>query len=101
MSAGAITSLGGRLAEARILGIRNLLEPRFMHLRLRGQNQLLEERVADRTRALEESRVEVLDRLSLAAEFRDDATGQHTHRVGRISALLAGAVGMEPAQADL
>ena len=84
-----------------LLRIRNLLEPRFMHLRLRGQNALLEDRVAERTRALEESRVEVLDRLSRAAEFRDDATGQHTRRVGRISALLAGAVGMEPEEADL
>jgi putative two-component system response regulator len=84
-----------------LLRIRNLLEPRFMHLRLREQNELLEDRVMERTRALEESRIEVLDRLSRAAEFRDDATGQHTRRVGRISALLAGAVGMEPEEADL
>ena len=43
----------------------------------------------ERTRDLERARIEILERLSLAAEFRDDNTGQHTQRVGRVSALLA------------
>jgi putative two-component system response regulator len=73
-----------------LLRIRNLLETRFLHRRLQGQNQLLEDKVLERTRELEETRIEVLDRLGLAAEYRDDATGRHTQRVGRTSATLAG-----------
>ena len=31
----------------------------------------------------------ILDRLALAAEFRDDNTGHHTERVGQMAALIA------------
>jgi len=72
-----------------LLRIRNLLETRFLYAQLQNQNLLLEERVRARTSELEEARIEILERLALAAEFRDDATGQHTHRVGRMSAMLA------------
>jgi putative two-component system response regulator len=88
-------------ADEILLRIRNLLEPRFMHLRLREQNLHLEDRVADRTRELDAARIEVLERLARAAEFRDDATGQHTRRVGVVSEMLARAVGMEPGEAEL
>ena len=50
---------------------------------------MLEQLVHDRTRDLDEARVEALSRLALAAEYRDDATGEHTQRVGRTSALIA------------
>ena len=38
---------------------------------------------------LEESRLETLNRLALAAEYRDDGTHQHTKRVARTAFLLA------------
>jgi putative two-component system response regulator len=76
------------------LRIKNLLETRFLHLQLEDQNQTLEVKVRKRTRDLENAQVEILQRLSLAAEFRDDATGKHTQRVGRVSALLARALGL-------
>jgi putative two-component system response regulator len=41
----------------------------------------------------------VLERLAVTAELRDDATGKHCFRVGRLSMLLAGRAGM--AQQDL
>lgn len=71
------------------LRIHNLLVPRFMHLELAGYNDSLERQVRLRTQALEESRLEVLERLALAAEFRDDATGRHAARVGLIAGKLA------------
>jgi putative two-component system response regulator len=79
-------------AEA-VLRIRNLLETRFLHLEVRRQNARLEARVAERTRELEESQAEVLERLAQAAEFRDDDTGQHTRRVGDLAARIACAMG--------
>jgi len=83
------------------LRIRNLLETRALHLKLEGQNRRLEERVADRTRELLETQREVLLRLARAAEFRDDATGQHTQRVASIAATLARAIGLDPIEVEL
>ena len=73
------------------LRIRNLLHARFL-------NQHLEAQVRDRTADLEATRAEVVERLALAAEYRDDATGRHTQRVARTAALVAAALG-EPAAA--
>jgi len=84
-----------------LLRINNLLVPRFMHLELAGYAQVLEQQVHERTRALEESRLEVLERLALAAEFRDDETGQHTRRVGRLASMLAERVGVGAADVEV
>ncbi len=84
-----------------ILRIRNLLTTRFLHLDLRKQNEVLDERVRERTRELEEARLEVLERLARAAEFRDDDTGQHTRRVGELSGRLARTLGLSAASAQL
>jgi putative two-component system response regulator len=84
-----------------LLRIRNLLEARFLHLALQAQNDSLEEKVRQRTRQLEEAQQEILERLALAAEFRDDSTRQHTQRVGMWSARLARKLGLPEAVADL
>ena len=65
-----------------LLRIRNLLE-------LRSHALHLEEKVRERTRDLDLARVEILDRLALAAEYRDEDTAHHTGRVGEISGLIA------------
>jgi putative two-component system response regulator len=78
--------------EARIL---NLLETGALHRQLRDARDRMEERVLARTRELEDARVEILGRLALAAEYRDDATGRHQERVGILSALLAARMGLD------
>jgi putative nucleotidyltransferase with HDIG domain len=50
---------------------------------------------------LEESRLETLNRLALAAEYRDDGTHQHTKRVARTAFLLARELGLAAAEAAL
>ena len=84
-----------------ILRIRNLLQTRMLHLQLEGQNQLLEQKVRERTAELEETQNEILERLALAAEYRDDDTGEHTKRVGRMSAQIALALGLPEAEVEL
>lgn len=84
-----------------LLRIRNLLETRRLHLQLQRQNQTLEEKVEERTQELAAAQLEILERLALAAEYRDDDTGQHTQRVGRIAALLARALGWPAEQGEL
>ncbi len=51
--------------------------------------QLVQERTADLARAQHE----VVNRLAMAAEYRDDTTGEHTRRVGRTAARIARALG--------
>ena len=84
-----------------LLRIENLLETRFLYGAVREQNQLLEFRVLERTHQLEEAQVEILQRLAAAAEFRDDDTGRHTHRVGHLSAMLAARLGMASDHVEL
>jgi len=81
-----------------LLRIGNLLQTRRLHLELQGQNQLLEQRVRDRTTQLQAAHNEILQRLALAAEYRDDETHQHTLRVGESSALLGAALGLPDEQ---
>lgn len=60
---------------------------------VRNQRQVLEETVRKRTEALEESRLELLQRLAVTAEYHDYDTHQHTERVGRTAALIAQQLG--------
>ena len=39
------------------------------------------------------ARIEVMERLAVAAELRDDSTGKHSYRVGRLAQLLARSIG--------
>ena len=84
-----------------VLRIQNLLETRFLHQELRRQNTDLEKKVTERTRELEESQMEMLERLAAAVEFRDDDTGDHTKRVGLVSGRLAEAIGLGAGASDL
>jgi PAS domain S-box-containing protein len=57
---------------------------------------------ASRTRReLEEAQFEMLARLTAAAEFHDDNTGQHTRRVGDVSVTIARRLGLPCEQVDL
>ncbi|MEO6714601.1 MAG: HD domain-containing phosphohydrolase [Mycobacteriales bacterium] len=84
-----------------LLRVGNLLETRYLHLALSAHNDLLEARVAERTAELEESRLEILDRLACAAEYRDDDTHEHTQRVGDLAALLSLELGYSDVDAEV
>jgi putative two-component system response regulator len=84
-----------------LLRVRNLLEVQLLHDRLREQNSSLEQKIVERTRDLEHARMEILLRLALAAEYRDDQTQRHARRIGRTCALLARRLGLDQAEVDL
>ncbi len=84
-----------------ILRITNLLETRLLQLDLRNHTRELEREVRERTVELEGSRLEVLERLAFAAEYRDDETRDHTERIGRASALTARELGLPEATVGL
>lgn len=60
-----------------------------------------EAQVRRRTEELEAAQLEVVTRLALAAEYRDDSTGDHTKRVGRNAAALAYTLGWPAADTEL
>ncbi len=71
------------------------------HLQLYDQNRALEEMVRTRTAELDNSRLEIIRRLGLAAEYRDNETGMHVIRMSYYCRTIAKAIGMNDMDADL
>ena len=69
--------------------IRNMLEVRLLHNRLREQNEALEQTVRKRTAQIEATQLEIIQRLGRAAEFRDNETAYHIIRMSKYAALIA------------
>jgi putative two-component system response regulator len=78
-----------------MLRIRNLLTTRHFYIALEREQQRLEQSVRERTQELADTHLEIVGRLARAAEYRDDNTGEHTRRVGRLSGLLARKLGYD------
>jgi putative two-component system response regulator len=82
------------------LRVSNQLEMRQLQLRLKTHGDDLEERVHQRTHQLELARLDLVHRLALAAEYRDDDTHQHAQRIGYAAALLAVGLGLPTAMVE-
>jgi putative two-component system response regulator len=89
------------LREEVMTRIRNLLEVRILHNRLRDQNAHLETRVRERTRELNDTRLEIIRRLGRAAEYRDNETGLHIIRMSKYSQLLGQARGLTRSESEM
>jgi putative two-component system response regulator len=76
------------------LRVGNLLRTQALQMALLGQAERLDQQVRERTAELEQARLDTLTSLALAAEYRDDATGQHTRRVAELAARIARALGL-------
>lgn len=83
-----------------ILRVRNLIETRLLHVELQRQNAMLSERFEARTEELEEAKLEILERLARAADFRDESSYGHTTRVGELAARIAAQMGMSAAEVE-
>lgn len=83
------------------LRVKNLLETRFLYAQLQSRNESLEEAVRERTEDLEQAQIELAARLGIAAEYRDDKSGQHAARVGRLAALIASNLDLPNYQATM
>ncbi len=69
--------------------INNLLKLREYHLKISDKAKWLEEEVKKATHEIENREEEIIYRLSRAAEYRDDDTGEHIRRMALYSRLIA------------
>lgn len=58
------------------------------HLALYHQNRELEKKVFEKTKELIESRYEIIKRLGIAAEYKDNETGMHIYRVSNYCEII-------------
>jgi putative two-component system response regulator len=98
-----------------LINVMNALRRRGLEIENRNHRLRLEQMVRDRTaelweaiarlekaeKNLRQSREETVQRLSIAAEFRDDETAQHIQRMSRYCALLARKAGEDTERCDL
>jgi putative two-component system response regulator len=84
-----------------ILRVRNLVETRLLNVELNRQNVMLNERFEARTEELEAAKLEILEKLARAADFRDETVYGHTTRVGELSAMIAAQLGHTEAEVDM
>jgi len=84
-----------------LMRVRNLLDVHLAHRMVMDQKTLLEAMVESRTEELNRTRLQVVQRLGRAAEYRDNETGLHTIRMSKYSAHLARSLGWSEASADL
>ncbi len=90
LQAGAQDYLGRPVDPEDLLArVHSLLETHYLCERLKEGKRSLEELLRRRTRESEEIHLELLERLSRVTELRDDPSGGHPSRVGRLSALIA------------
>lgn len=98
-----------------LIGVANALRRRRLEMENRLHREHLEDIVRTRTMALQQalewlersekelrlSREETIQRLAIAAEFRDSSTAQHIHRMSHYCELLARRAGLSPERCDL
>jgi putative two-component system response regulator len=71
------------------------------HKYMRHQNEILEQKVIERTKVIHHTRLQVVRCLGRAAEFRDEETGLHIIRMSKIAVVIAKAAGFDDEQCDL
>ena len=84
-----------------IMRVRNLLDAHLAHCMVYDQKATLEDMVRKRTDELQQTRMQVVQRLGMAAEFRDEETGNHILRMSHISELLARTIGWNNSDCEL
>jgi putative two-component system response regulator len=102
LAAGARDFIGKPFDRNELLmRVRNLLDAQLAHRLLYDQKSVLEAMVQARTEELRHTRLQVVQRLGMAAEYRDEETGNHILRMSHTSALLARAIGWSEADCEL
>ena len=81
--------------------VKTHLELKIARDALKNQNEILEEKVRERTEELEKTQIEILQRLGHAAEYRDEDTGFHVKRMSEYCRFLAKHIGLSDEQCNM
>lgn len=102
LQAGARDFIGKPFDRAEVVArVRNMLDVQLAHRMTLDQKDLLERLVQERTHEIRTTRLQVVQRLGRAAEYRDNETGSHILRMSHISALIARHAGWDEAQCEM
>jgi putative two-component system response regulator len=102
LSAGARDFVGKPFDRLELLmRVRNLLDAQLAHRIVHDHNDVLEAMVRVRTDMLKRTRLQIVQRLGLAAEYRDNETGLHVLRMSRFAACLASSMAWNSADCEL
>lgn len=81
--------------------VASYLEARSLYVKMQKKQHILQEQLSSRNRELESAQFELLERLAMVVEHRDDDTGQHVQRVAKMSRLLAEDLGLPEIEIEL
>lgn len=81
--------------------VRNLLDAHMAHRLVYDQKAVLNQLVDQRTEELRRTRLEAINRLGLAAGYRDNETGEHITRVSLYCRLIARQLGWNSHDCEL
>lgn len=96
LEAGAKDFISKPFELAEVLArVHNMLEVRLLHKELHAYNEVLEQRVSERTAELQQNYLETIFAMTRAAEHKDEDTGAHVKRISYYSRELAGMLGMD------
>jgi putative two-component system response regulator len=84
-----------------LMRIRNLIEVRLLHQQVRAQNEVLEQKILERTAELRDTQLEIIHRLGHAAEYKDNETGYHIIRMNLYCGVIGKAAGMGAAEQEM
>ena len=83
LNLGAVDLLNKPVEPGQLIArLKNVLQTKSYQDDLRASNELLAEKIQRQNLDLAQSRMSVVCRLGMAAEFRDEDTGNHVIRVG-------------------
>ncbi|WP_379133873.1 HD-GYP domain-containing protein [Paenibacillus sp. sgz500958] len=83
------------------LRIRNLLETKALYRQVKEQVDVLDKRVREKTQVLEESYLDLLNRLGVAAKYKDYETGMHINRISHYARALGEAAGLSRVECEM
>jgi putative two-component system response regulator len=96
LKAGAKDFIGKPFELGEVLArVQNMLEVRLLQKKLRNHNDVLEQRVRERTADLRDGYLETIFTMTRAAEYKDEDTGAHVQRISYYSRELAKMLGLD------
>lgn len=84
-----------------VVRVNNLLKVKKYQDFLESHSRILELQVEDRTRQLRRALLDTVQRLTLAAEYRDEDTYVHIKRISHYTALVVKELGIPQEEADV